>query len=245
MYLKTEGLVLRLTPYKEHDAILNVLTTEHGLMSLRANGVRRSSCAIRSACQLLTYSEFTVFENRGFSTVKEASPVQMFTELRGDLEKLALASYFAQAAEVLSQEDAPGFGILPLTLNAMYALCRMQVPNLIVKAVFEFRAACLAGFTPELSGCSVCGRLCPDRFDLTNGCLRCASCPGDGFTMPVSAGSLAAMRYLAACDAKRIFSFRIEPLCAAELADLSEAYLSTRLERGFSTLDFYKSLLLT
>jgi len=28
------------------------------------------------------------------------------------------------------------------------------------------------------------------------------------------------------------------------LADLTEAYLTTQLERGFSTLDFYKSLLI-
>ena len=28
------------------------------------------------------------------------------------------------------------------------------------------------------------------------------------------------------------------------LGDLSEAYLTTQLERGFSTLDFYKSLLI-
>jgi hypothetical protein len=28
-----------------------------------------------------------------------------------------------------------------------------------------------------------------------------------------------------------------------QLADISEAYLTTQLERGFSTLDFYKSLL--
>ena len=29
-----------------------------------------------------------------------------------------------------------------------------------------------------------------------------------------------------------------------KLADLTEAYLTTQLERGFSTLDFYKSLLI-
>ena len=29
------------------------------------------------------------------------------------------------------------------------------------------------------------------------------------------------------------------------LAQITESYLTTQLERGFSTLDFYKSLLLT
>ena len=52
------------------------------------------------------------------------------------------------------------------------------------------------------------------------------------------------MRYITLCEPKKIFSFRLEPQALDELADIAEAYLITKLERGFSTLDFYKSLLL-
>lgn len=246
MFLKTDGLVLRQVNYKDNDQILTVLTKEHGLMTLKARGVRSRSSRLKGACQLLAYSEFTIFENRGFHTIDEANAIQMFPELRTDIELLSLASYFAQVAEVLSQEDMPNPELLSLTLNAFYALCRRLCTPELVKAAFELRAACLGGYTPELSGCAVCGDPEPDRFDVRGGILCCASCSaGEGLRLPVSPGSLAAMRYLVSCDAKRLFAFRLEGRAVKELCDLAETYLQTQLERGFYTLDFYKSLLMS
>ena len=246
MFLKTDGLVVRQVNYKDNDQILTVLTKEHGLMTLKARGVRSRASRLKGACQLLAYSEFTVFENRGFHTIDEANAIQMFPELRTDIELLSLASYFAQVAEVLSQEDMPNPELLSLTLNALYALCRRLCTPELVKAAFELRAACLGGYTPELSGCAVCGDPEPDRFDVRGGILCCASCSaGEGLRLPVSPGSLAAMRYLVFCDAKRLFSFRLEGRAVKELCDLTETYLQTQLERGFYTLDFYKSLLMS
>lgn len=246
MFLKTDGLVVRQVNYKDNDQILTVLTKEHGLMTLKARGVRSRSSRLKGACQLLAYSEFTVFENRGFHTIDEANAIQMFPELRTDIELLSLASYFAQVAEVLSQEDMPNPELLSLTLNALYALCRRLCTPELVKAAFELRAACLGGYTPELSGCAVCGNPEPDRFDVRGGILCCASCSaGEGLRLPVSPGSLAAMRYLVSCDAKRLFAFRLEGRAMKELCDLTETYLQTQLERGFYTLDFYKSLLMS
>ena len=230
MFLKTDGLVVRQVNYKDNDQILTVLTKEHGLMTLKARGVRSRSSRLKGACQLLAYSEFTVFENRGFHTIDEANAIQMF----------------AQVAEVLSQEDMPNPELLSLTLNAFYALCRRLCTPELVKAAFELRAACLGGYTPELSGCAVCGDPEPDRFDVRGGILCCASCSaGEGLRLPVSPGSLAAMRYLVSCDAKRLFAFRLEGRAMKELCDLTETYLQTQLERGFYTLDFYKSLLMS
>ena len=245
MFLKTDGLVVRQVNYKDNDQILTVLTKEHGLMTLKARGVRSRSSRLKGACQLLAYSEFTVFENRGFHTIDEANAIQMFPELRTDIELLSLASYFAQVAEILSQEDMPNPELLSLTLNALYALCRRLCTPELVKAAFELRAACLGGYTPELSGCAVCGDPEPDRFDVRGGILCCASCSaGEGLRLPVSPGSLAAMRYLVSCDARRLFAFRLEGRAVKELCDLAETYLQTQLERGFYTLDFYKSLFL-
>ena len=76
MFLKTDGLVVRQVNYKDNDQILTVLTKEHGLMTLKARGVRSRSSRLKGACQLLAYSEFTVFENRGFHTIDEANAIQ-------------------------------------------------------------------------------------------------------------------------------------------------------------------------
>ena len=243
MYLTTRGLVLRTTEYKATDRILTVLTAEDGLLTLKARGVRSNRSKLKGACQLLTYAEFTVSEVRGFRFISEATAIEMFAGLRNDIVLLALGSYFAQLAEVLSQEDAASPALLSLILNALYALSKLQKPPRLVKAATELRLAAIAGYQPELSGCCVCGAPEPDRFSIADGTLECAVCrSGDGVRMPLSPASLAAMRYILSCPEKKLFSFAISGAAEKELCDAAESYLLTQLERSFYTLDFYKSL---
>ena len=248
MYFKTEGLVLRETEYKDADKLLTVLSRDRGRLTLRARGVRSRSSRLKSGCQLLAFSEFTVFEGRGSMTVDEAVPLELFLPLREDIELLSLASYFVQVAEVLSQEDAPNPELLSMCLNGFYALSKLNRPQRLVKAAFELRAACLAGYTPMLDGCAVCCNPSPDRFLVSGGVLQCAGCrqPEEtGVRLPIHPGTLDAMRYLTSCEIKRLFSFRLGEDTLKELSDAAETYLLTQLERGFFTLDFYKSLQIT
>ena len=245
MYFTTEGLVLRETEYKDADKLLTVLTKDRGKLTLRARGVRSRSSRLKSGCQLLAYSEFTVFENKNSQLVDEAVPIMLFLPLRQDIEKLSLASYFAQVAEVLSQEYSPSPELLSLCLNALYALSELDRPQTLIKSAFELRAACLAGYTPMLDGCAVCGAAEPDRFHVMGGVLQCANCllsDDPGVRLPIHTGTLSAMRYITGCDLKRLFSFQLGEQGMKELSDAAETYLLAQLERGFFTLDFYKSL---
>ena len=154
MFQTTKGLVLRETEYKDYDKILTLLTRDCGLMTVRAWGVKRKNSPLKSGCQLLTYSEFTIQEKQGFCRVQEAVPIEMFSGLRQDIERLALGSYFAQTAEVLSQEDSPDPGLLVLILHALRALCIGREP-MLVKGAYELQAAMLSGYEPDLSGCNL------------------------------------------------------------------------------------------
>ncbi len=247
MYMTIQGIVLRVTDYKDRDALLTLLTGRHGKITVKARGLRRKNSPLVAPCQLLAYGEFTVFEYRGQYTINEAHALELFTPLRRDLTKLSLGTYFAQAAEVLSQEDYPSGELLSLVLNCLHALAYLNLPEPLVKAVFELRSACLSGYSPDLFGCHVCGSQSPDRFDLSAGQLECVNCrsrESNGIRMPVSSSVLEAMRYICLCDPKKLFAFRIGGETLSMLGNLTESYLTTQLERGFSTLDFYKSLLI-
>ena len=247
MYLTIQGIVLRVTDYNARDALLTVLSRNHGKLTIKARGLRRKNSPLIAPCQLLAYGEFVLFEYRGQYTINEAHSIELFQNLRRDLTKLSLGTYFAQAAELISQEDLPNPELQSLLLNCLFALSKLNLPEVQVKAAFELRAACIAGYTPDLFGCHSCGSQTPDRFDLSAGQLECRSCRNSGSSgirMPVTPGLLDAMRYICLCDPKKLLSFQIHPETMEQLSALTEAYLSTQLERGFSTLDFYKSLLL-
>lgn len=244
MYLTIQGLVLRVVNYNDHDALLTVLSASHGKLTVKARGLRRKNSPLVAPCQLLAYGEFTLFEYRNMYTINEAHSIELFTPLRRDLSKLSLGTYFAQAAEILSQEDMPNPELLSLVLNCLHVLSGPDASEAKVKAVFELRSACIAGYTPDLTGCHSCGCEYPDRFDLTEGRLECSGCRyfEGGLRMPVTPGILDAMRYICLCPGKRLFSFAAGDATLEELSHITEGYLSTQLERGFSALDFYKSL---
>ncbi len=245
MYTTIQALVLRVTAYNDTDALLTVLSRDQGKMTLKARGLRRKNSPLIAPCQLLAYGEFTLFEYKGMYSINEAHAIELFTALRKDLQKLALGTYFAQVAELISQEDLPNPELLSLVLNSLHALAKLDLPEAQVKAVFELRAACLAGYTPDLHHCSCCGNELPELFDLSGGhliCSRCALMEAGGIRMPISPGVLDAMRYICGCNSKKLFSFSINQETAESLSYITEGYLTSQLERGFSTLDFYKSL---
>ena len=246
MYLTIQAIVLRVTDYNDRDALLTVLSRNHGKLTVKARGLRRKNSPLIAPCQLLAYGEFTLFEYKGQYTVNEAHSIELFQNLRRDLGKLSLGTYFAQVADVLSQEDLPNPELQSLLLNCLFALANMKEPEWKVKAVFELRAASLAGYQPDLFGCHICGSQRPDKFDISEGMLECTRCRGlgGGIRMPVTPGVLEAMRYICLCEPKKLLAFNIGQSNLEKLCNLTEAYLTTQLERGFTTLDFYKSLLI-
>lgn len=246
MYLTTQALVLRVVNYNDTDALITLLSADHGKLTVKARGLRRKNSPLVAPCQLLAYGEFVLFSYRDMYTINEARSIELFTPLRKDLCKLSLGTYFAQVAEVLSMEDYPNPELLSLVLNCLHALSKLDEPEQKVKAVFELRSACIAGYTPDLSGCQHCGQPYADKFDISEGRLLCSGCSGwgsGGIRMPVTSGMLDAMRYICFCDSKRLFAFQATCQTYEQLSGLAESYLLSQLERGFSALDFYKSLL--
>lgn len=248
MYLTVRGLVLRVANFNDTDALLTVLTQTQGKLTVKARGLRRKNNPLAAPCQLLAYNEFVLFENRGLYTINEAHCIDLFPGLQRDLIKLSLGAYFAQVADVLSEEDMPTPELLSLVLNCLYALTRLDVLVQKVKAVFELRSACIAGYLPDLSGCWECGQAMADYFDINEGHLECSACRShhvSSIRMPINIGALEAMRYICSCDSKQLFSFSVGEISLKYLSDITESYLVTQLERGFSTLDFYKTLLIS
>ena len=152
MHISTQGLVLREVNYKESDKLLTVLTAEGGKRTVKARGCRRKGSPLAAAAQLLVYSDMTLFEYRDYFTLNEAESLQQFWRVRSDLERLSLASYFAEVMEAVAVEGRPDPPALSLILNSLYALDRLNRPLELVKAAFELKLMCLEGYEPLLAG---------------------------------------------------------------------------------------------
>ena len=246
MFHTTRALVLREVRYKEADRILTLFTDSDGKITAKARGALRKSSRTAAATQQLTYSEMTLFGNRGKWTVNEASLVESFTGLRTDFERFALGSYFAECMEAFSAEDQPDPSLLQLGLNCLYALSQGKQDPLLIKAAFELRLMAIAGYEPELHGCSICGKELPEEpiLCLEDGGICCRSCrkASMGSGAELDDASLAAFRFVLAAPARQMLSFRLEGRSLSLFAEAAERYLLLHAERGFSTLDYWKKI---
>ena len=129
MFNTVQALVLREVRYKEADKILTLFTKSDGKMTAKARGALRKGSKITAATQQLTYSEMTLFGNRGKWSVNEASVIESFDGLRNDIADFALGCYFAECLEALGVEDQPDEAMLQLGLNSLYALSRKCTPR--------------------------------------------------------------------------------------------------------------------
>ena len=246
MFKTTRALILRETKYKEADKILTVLTEDEGKLTVSARGVMRRGSRIAAACQLLTFSEMTLFENRGKWYVDEAQSAEQFLGLRTDIALLSLGTYFAELLEAVSDEDSPNPEVLRLGLNSLFALSSGLYPPEHIKAVFELRLMCLSGYEPALDCCPICGKddMEAPVFSTLGGTVLCGKCRSGeyGETFPLDGASLSAMRHIAGAESKKIFSFSLGEDAAKRLFAVCEAYAQAQLERRFSSLDYWKSV---
>ena len=246
MFETTKALILREVRYKESDRILTVLTDTDGKRTLKARGALRKGSKMAAATQQLTFSELTLFENRGRATVNEATLLEPFEGLRADFSAFSLGCYFAEVLEAISEEGMADPAVLQLALNSLYALSRGLCAPLQVKAVFELRLMAVTGYEPDLTACPVCGDAEPESpwLYLPEGTVYCGRHRSDapGGVTPLHPDTLAAMRHIVYSEAKRIFSFTLEGEPMTQLANLTERYLLTQLDRGFSSLDYWKKV---
>lgn len=239
------GIVLRAVDTKESDKILTVLTPQ-GKLTVIAKGARSRKSRVTACTQLLAYSELTLSESRGWQYLGEGNTIELFEEVRRDIERLSLASYFAELTEAAALESVESGEILSLLLNALYALGALKKDPALVKAAFELKLMSLIGFEPLADACACCGNPAPVEpvLDVGEGVVCCRKCSGsgDGLRMPLSPGALAAMQRVLYGEVKRLYSFSLAGPDLKRLGDASEAYVHAMLERGFKTLDFYKGL---
>ena len=259
-HFSADSLILRSTVRGEHDRSICVLSAARGRCYAIVKGAGAMHRREVAATEPYTWSNIEYYEKNDIKWVKNATSKESFAGLRYDMDKLFLAAYVAEVAYELSDEREPAGEILPLTLNTLHMLSRTDGENARIKAAFELRAACVAGFSPDLSQCGKCKKRPNGEvyLDVAGGTLICRECflraqqtlprkPVDAeertALFPLDPSALAAFDFVERADPKRVFAFRLEDknslaaFCAA-----TEGYLLYHLERGFPTLENYKKL---
>lgn len=243
MKTATKALVIKEQTIGESDRLITLLSAEHGLIRAFVRRAKLAKSRSASATSLFAYGDFSLYRGKDAYTVDDVTPIEVFFDLRKDIERLALAQYFAQLSFEIGAEEQPCEELLRLMLNSLHLLCKGSKGLLHIKAVFEFRAMCLGGYMPSVLACDNCGTYETELmyFDTLEGKIYCENCPKPG-AVPVPKTVIKAIRYICLTEPAKIFSFTLSDENTALLADVAEKYTISRIQRGLSALEFYKAL---
>lgn len=243
--ITVKGVVLKEKAVGENGKFIDILTEENGVIELTVRGARKINGKSGSSTQLFAYSEFCYSESGDYRILNSAEPIRIFYKLRNSLTKIALASYFSDIVRFCAESQTDN-DILRLFLNTLHFLENDLRDEKMLKAIFELRLMSEIGFMPDIVGCRSCGAFEPEElfFSIREGCFCCKNCfsgnPDEWYRINISV--LSAMRHILLTDFNRLYNFRTSENTMNTLSHIAENYLLFRLERGFRTLDFYKSL---
>jgi len=198
------GVVLKTTPLRESDLLVQLYTDVHGRVSAVARGARRSQRRFAGTLSLLVLGRYTLGRRpRGdLWGLDHAEVVREWTDLSKDVVAVAHASYVAELVTALMPPEAPDPEALELMLQLWDSLAEGGPSPAALRAV-ELAILDLAGHRPALDACAACGATDVDTnavFDPTRGgltCRRCAATSRGPSVRPIDAGALGYLRAVA------------------------------------------------
>lgn len=245
MRFKTDGLILKEQTINENDKLVTVLTRSNGIIRCFVRNAKLLKGHLCTATQSLSYSRLTVYSGRDRYIIDSAEPIEIFFNLRRDIEKFSLSQYFCETALIMLPENTATDEFLSLILNSLFLLSTGKKPDLLIKAVYEMRFMSLSGYMPYLVCCNDCKCYEADTmyFLYNEAQLLCHNCYTGGHDcIALSRGALTAMRNAVYADPKKIFSFSLSDSSLLQFAECAEKYFLLHTDKHFNSLDFYKNV---
>lgn len=241
------GIVLKERSVGEQDKFIDILTENSGVIEICVKGAKKMNSKSGSSAQLFAYSRFCIQQRKERFYLNSAEPIHIFYELRNSLSKISLASYFAEVLRSCVEQQYQKGDILRLFLNCLHYLEKNLRSEKLLKSIFEMRIMSEIGYMPDIVACRECRVYEPEElyFCIADGGFYCCECftgeiSDDYFKVKLPV--LNTIRHIVLVDFERLFNFRVSDNVEQRLSAITEAYITSHLERSFNTLQFYKSI---
>ena len=152
-----KGLVLNETNYSDSSKILNVLTSEYGLIGIISKGCRNLKSKLRGASRKLVYGTFHFYyKENGLSTLISIDVISDYPKTIMDLEKVVYASYLLDLTRQVVKQSKDK-DILTLIISALDKIEKGLNPSVITN-ILELKYLDFLGVSPIVTGCAICGK---------------------------------------------------------------------------------------
>lgn len=231
--IKTKGIIIAENNMGDFDKMLTILTP-NGKLSCSAKGARRPKSQLMAGTQFLCFGEYMMFKGSNTYTLNSCETIELFYNLRIDLDKLKYAVHITKIIADVTYENQNIYKILQLYLNTLYVIANTDMDLDFAISIFKIRLMCLLGFKPSLERCIACQSEEVKYFSFKDNGLKCINCSKqDTGTIEISETTKNALRYIEVAPPKKLFSFNMSDENKKQLEIIAKIYTNDKLDKEY------------
>ena len=159
--------------------------------------------------QFLCFGEYMLFKGGNTYTMNSCETIELFYNLRMDIDKLMVAADFNKIILDVTTENQNSYKILQLYLNTLYVLSELNIDKKLLAATFKLRLLSLLGFSPKVTECVNCKEMENiSYFSIKDNGFKCNNCGKvDKSAIQILPETKDTIKYILMCPAKKLYSF--------------------------------------
>ncbi len=232
--LKTKGIIIAENNMSDYDKMVTILTP-NGKIGCAAKGARRPKSALMAGTQYLCFGDYMIYQGASSYNLNSCDVIEIFYNIRTDLEKLNYASYISKIINDVTDENQNTYKILQLFLNTIYMISETDKNLDFIVSIFKIKLLCFLGFMPCVTKCVNCGaEEKVTHFSFIDSGFKCGACSRqDKGAVQISESTMTAIKYIVMAPPKKLFSFNISEENMKELELVSKIYLNDKLDKEY------------
>ena len=238
--IKVNGIIIAENNSNDFDKMLTMLTPNLGKIGCSARGARRTKSQLLAGTQFLCFGEYMLFKGSEIYSINSCNTIEMFYNLRTDLDKLMYASHITKIINDVTTENQNSYYILQLFLNTLYAMSETDKNLDLITSAFKLRLLKILGFTPNVNECVCCkSKENLTEFSFKDNGFKCTACgQQDAGAFRISESTRNAIIYSIKANPKKIFSFDLAETPLKEFEIVSRLFLNEKLEKEYTVDKF-------
>ncbi len=231
------GMVLSAMPVNEYDKRLVILTKERGKITVFAKGARRPHSKYIAGSRPLSFGSFVLYEGRNAYNIVDISIDNYFEEIVTDIDSVYYAFYFLELAEYFTSENVEAKDMLNLLYISLKALLNKQIPNELIRRIYELKTLAIQGEYPDVFSCRKCGSKEELRYFAISQdgalCKECLQNENDAIT--VNTSTFYAMQYIISAPINKLYNFNVSEDVLTELRMIMSRFMQKHVDKEFNS----------
>ncbi len=210
--IEVHGVVLSSAPVRDYDKRLSLLTNELGKITVWASGAKKPGSALMAPTRNFVFGTFRLGKGRSGYNLRSVKVHQYFEEIALDLVNACYGSYILELADYMAQENLEADEMVNLVYVSLKAVLSPNIPDELVRRVYELRMLYLNGEYTELP------------------------------PMEASPACSFAWKFVLDTPVLRLYTFTLKPEVLKEFSANVDILLREALPHSFRSLEILKTL---